>query len=207
MNLQVSHLCCKRQHELLFENLCFNVKAGEALIVEGHNGSGKSTLLRLLAGILTPTAGTITWDDQPIQNTPSSYAKHVHYLSHQPGIKLSLTVFENIQLFYHLHQQAIDLPAIDHALAQLGLLNVKHQLARHLSAGQKRRLALTKLILLPKTLWLLDEPMTSLDGDSQLLFTRLIENHLTAGGQCVISTHQPMGIAQGTLIRLRLGTC
>lgn len=210
MKLTVSHLCCVRQQDTLFEQLSFELQAGEALMIEGPNGSGKSSLLRLIAGIATPTAGHIRWDDTLIQHDRETFAEAMHYIGHQNGIKWGLTVLENLALAAHLNGTVLrddTLELAELTLAQLGLDKHQHTLAKQLSAGQRRRLALAKLFIFPKTLWLLDEPYTALDVDSQSLLNIKLESHLESGGMAIISTHHKMLLKRGHQQTLRLGEC
>jgi heme exporter protein A len=188
--LQVSNLSCLRQDKPLFTGLHFALQPGEALLVEGANGSGKSSLLRLLAGLATPNNGDILWRDQPIQQLRADYWHELHYLGHLNGLKLGLTVSENLHLTAQLctHHPIFE-KELSIILARLQLTPCLQQLAKHLSAGQKRRVALAKIMLIAKPLWLLDEPLTALDADTQSVFLSCLEQHLQQGGMAVISSH------------------
>ena len=205
MTLQVTHLGCIRQQKILFANLSFNLQAGAALLIEGPNGSGKSSLLKILAGLSTPEKGNVFWNKQDISNRSQHYWSHLHYVGHTNGIRHALTVVENLQLMSHLN--AMTLPAYDDVLAQLQLLNYQHTQACHLSAGQKRKLALAKLFLFPKKIWILDEPLTALDAASQELFLQQCEQHILNGGMCIISSHHPLTFTSTASQTLRLTSC
>jgi len=205
--LLVDNLSCVRQHRSLFVGISFELHSSQVLLVEGPNGSGKSSLLRLLAGLSTPTQGNITWQGRPIQNLRADYWHSLHYISHTNGIKLGLTVTENLQLARSL---SLTLGSVNYAaiLEHLQLSANKNTLAKILSAGQKRRLALAKLFLIPKSLWILDEPLTALDMKSQTLFLSHLQNHLQTGGLAVISSHHSIPNLAGMVVKtLRLEPC
>jgi heme exporter protein A len=204
MNLAINSLSCQRQQENIFENVSFQLRAGEALILEGPNGAGKSSLLRLIAGLATPTAGSVHWQNKDIHESNSAFTENLHYIGHQNGIKLGLTVIENIELTAHLNGVMLDRSLTNTVVTQLSLDDKRDALARQLSAGQKRRLALTKLFLFPKILWLLDEPFTALDANSRTLFTKRLEEHLQNNGMCIMSTHHRIDLPQTKLQILRL---
>lgn len=201
----VDQLSCTRQRVSLFKNLSFELDAGAMLLVQGNNGSGKSSLLRLLTGLSTPASGSITWQGENIQDLRSDYWEQLHYIGHSNGIKLGLTVLENLQLASHLTHGIST--TIDNTLAELQLDEHKHSLAKYLSAGQKRRLALARLFLLPKTFWILDEPLTALDTHLQALFSAKLTAHLQQGGIAVISSHHPIAVTAAALHTVRLSAC
>lgn len=197
--LQVTNLECMRNQRRLFHSLSFELNEGELLLILGENGSGKSSLLRLLTGFATPAAGEIKWSGLPIKNNYQDYTKNLHYLGHVNGVKSQLTIQENLELIRH------------HALANnqtipeaLQFDPVKNLFAHHVSAGQKRRLALAKLFLLPRKLWILDEPLTALDANSQSFFLSELKKHLQQGGMAVISTHQSIELENMPVKKLRL---
>jgi len=203
--LEAKDVSCIRHQRLLFEQLSFQLPAGEGLIIEGPNGSGKSSLLRLLAGLATPASGKICWHGQPIQEKCLAYWEVLHYVGHLNGIKLGLTVKENLQLAACLagqsdsfHQQEV--------LSLLQLHSHQQTLAHHLSAGQKRRLALAKLFLFPKTVWILDEPLTALDTPTQVIFFERLTAHLQQGGISILSSHHAIP-AHTSMRTLRLAAC
>lgn len=198
------NLSCIRQHNTIFANLSFQLTKGQGLLIEGANGSGKSSLLRLLSGLSTPSTGEIRWQEQAIQSISIEYVEKLHYIGHANGIKLGLTVEENLRLASYLSRQT----SHDHdgVLSLLQLANHKFTQANYLSAGQKRRLALAKLFLFPKPLWILDEPFTALDANTQTLFLSHLEQHLKKGGMSIISSHHPINI-DAAMQTLRLEEC
>jgi heme exporter protein A len=204
--LWVDKLSCVRQQKRLFTAISFQLYPAEVLLVEGPNGSGKSSLLRLLSGLKTPDEGSIFWDGKPIQALPSEYGHHLHYVGHTNGIKLGLTVIENLKLTYHLSLTPSP-PDYASILDRLQLNADKNTLVKFLSAGQKRRLALAKLFLFPKPLWLLDEPLTALDVNIQTLFLSHLNRHLQMGGMAVISSHHPIQLSGANVKALRLPSC
>lgn len=178
--LAITQLSCKRQGRPLFSDLSFCVNAGEVLLVEGANGAGKSSLLRLLAGLATPASGDVLWQNRSIYSYLREYQQQLNYIGHTNGLRLDLTIEENLRTTEKT------------ALSAFNLTNYIHLPARMLSAGQKRKVALTKLLLSKKQLWLLDEPLTALDVEAQAIFFRLLRHHLEQGGMAVVSSHQPI---------------
>jgi heme exporter protein A len=202
ITLQAKQLACIRQRQIIFSPLSFNVNAGELLLIEGANGAGKSSLLRLLTGLITPAHGDILWCGQSIHANALLYRENLHYLSHSNGIKLGLTVAENLQLAGHLHNSNAN--SYDAVLSALQI-NAQQQIqAQYLSAGQKRRIALAKLLLMPKSIWLLDEPLTALDAQTQAFFIIQLTQHLQQGGIAVISSHHAMALPALNIQRLIL---
>ena len=169
--------------QTLFEHLDLELRPGHALLLVGSNGSGKSTLLRLLAGLLPPDEGTveraIDGDTEPLP---------VAWLGHTLGLKLSLTVAENLHCAEGLHGRR-PRRAQAQALASVGLEGYAHVPVAELSAGQRKRVALARLLLIPAPIWLLDEPYANLDPDGCLLVDRLIDQHLREGSGAVLSVH------------------
>lgn len=195
--LEAWQLGCIRQGRSLFSPVSFSLNAGEVLLVEGDNGAGKSSLLRLIAGIATPASGNISW------NTPD-YSEQLHYIGHANGIRLGLTVEENLMLAAELSGQTIN--NMESALTQLQLTAHQTTQTQFLSAGQKRRAALAKLLLIPRQLWILDEPLTSLDAATQKILLAAIREHVTTGGMCIMTSHQPIEL-DIPMQTLRLTSC
>ncbi|MBV9576536.1 MAG: heme ABC exporter ATP-binding protein CcmA [Gammaproteobacteria bacterium] len=185
--LEVIELSCIRQAKPIFSAISFQLAAGEAMIVVAPNGAGKSSLLRLAAGLATPFLGEIKWRGKTIQQT--SYQENLHYLSHLNGIKLGLTVKENLQLAKRLHRDDQPFSSFNSMLSFLQLTAHENVPAFYLSAGQKRRLALARIFLFPKPIWILDEPLTALDNESQTFFLSQLAIHLQTGGIALMSSH------------------
>ncbi|MDB5642512.1 MAG: ccmA, partial [Hyphomicrobiales bacterium] len=179
---------------VLVDNLDFTLQNGRALIVAGRNGAGKSTLLRAFAGLLPPARGR--WrltSEAPDAQEPGALA---HYLGHAEASKPALTARENLEFWRVL--LAIPGPATlhtpDSALAALGAPQIVDLPVAYLSAGQRRRVALARLLLAPRPLWILDEPLTALDTAGQALLTGMMREHLALGGLIIAATHAPLGI-------------
>ncbi|MBJ7515549.1 MAG: heme ABC exporter ATP-binding protein CcmA [Stenotrophomonas sp.] len=179
-------LCFSRDDERVFGPLDFHVDTGEALLVQGDNGAGKTTLLRVLAGLLRPSAGRVEIDGRAAST--AERARFVAYLGHLPAMKPDLDTLQNLHFLCGLHgRRARQMPG--NALAVVGLAGHEDTLVRHLSAGQKRRLALARMWLSPAPLWLLDEPYANLDLEGINLVNRMISAHLRGGGAALVTTH------------------
>lgn len=204
-HLHVRNLRCVRQQKEIFKDLSLQLSPSQVLLVEGPNGSGKSSLLRLLAGLSTPLDGDIFWCDQHIQDLRTDYSQDLHFVGHTNGIKLGLTVIENLKLAAHLSLSAQ--ADFDEVLSLLRLNAHAHVQAKYLSAGQKRRLGLAKLFLFPKPLWIIDEPLTALDSETQTLFLSWLTHHSQQGGMAIISSHHAIPFNSTVLKTLRLRPC
>ncbi len=187
MELEAEELRCERGGRTVFASLGLRVKAGELLLLTGPNGSGKSSLLRLIAGLNDPAAGRIALNGG---HADLSIGQQSHYVAHQDAIKPALTVTENLEFW----RGVLGGGHVGRALAVLDLARLASYPAALLSAGQKRRLALARVALVPRALWLLDEPTTGLDKNSRLLLCRLMQAQLDSGGLIVAATHVPLGI-------------
>jgi len=202
--LEIDNVSFERNNEIVFHEIQSTLHAGEILQIQGANGSGKSTLLRVVAGFIEPQEGTVFWNRRCIFQQREAFNPHFHYIGHQNGHKLALTVQENLQLAAALNKHRLDVPAIREILKKMNLSQVAHLMALKLSAGQSRRLALAKLLLQERTLWILDEPNTALDKEGQELLGFLLQEHLRQGGMAIIATHQPLFISC-EIKNLRLG--
>lgn len=184
-------LSCLRNEELLFGEISFKLSSGEVLQIKGANGSGKTSLLRILCGLALPEEGKVSWNNQDIQDIRSQYAQDMHYVGHTNGIKAELTPIENLVV-----AQSLTIPrggcSCEDALAQIGIEELADVPVRKLSSGQRRRVALSSLLISGAHLWLMDEPFTSLDDSSRLLVKQMIETHANTGGLAVIVTHDPL---------------
>jgi len=193
-------LACRRGERLVFAGLDCRLASGGALVVTGSNGSGKSSLLRLFATLLTPAAGDLLWSGVPVARDASRYRALVHYVGHLDATKPSLSPREMLGFWTALRGAAR--PAIDEALAAFGLGRVAERPCGWLSAGQRRRLALARLVAARSPIWLLDEPTAALDGDGEARLLTLIAEHRAAGGRVAIATHQRLALGDAAVIML-----
>ncbi len=203
--LEAEALACRRGDRLLFSGLDFALSDGEALQVEGHNGSGKTSLLRMLCGLSRPTAGEVRWRGRAIDRVGEEFNADLLYIAHQNGIKEELTGLENLALFARLRGETPAMDACLDALARMGLAGLQELPAAILSQGQRRRLALSRLLLSRAPLWILDEPFAALDRKAVALVQDTIERHLAGGGVLVMVTHQDEPIA-APLRHVRVGS-
>jgi heme exporter protein A len=195
--LRARGLAIRRGYRLLFEGLDLDLKGGEALQITGANGVGKSTLLRLIAGFSRPDAGEINLTGLPPE---AEAATQIHYHGHRDGLREALTPRENLAFSAGLLGGE---PArIPEVLATLGAGALADLPVQVLSAGQRRRVALARLLVAPRPLWLLDEPLAALDSDGQGIVTKLVADHVAAGGLALVATHQRLGLP---MHELRLG--
>ena len=199
-----SDLECLRGDRRLFAGIGFRLGAGELLYLQGRNGSGKTSLLRMLCGLLPPAAGEIRWRGRPIGKLGEDYRRELCVLGHHNAIKEELTPLENLTTSAALAGEALDAGAALDALELLGLAGREELACRYLSQGQKRRVALARLASERRPLWLLDEPFVALDAAAVELVAGLIGAHLQRGGLAVLTTHQPVEIAAGTVRQLVL---
>ncbi|MDB5562013.1 MAG: hypothetical protein JWN11_1431 [Hyphomicrobiales bacterium] len=188
-SLKVSGLACRRGERVLFEGLDFEVAPAEITLLRGPNGAGKTTLLLCLAGLMRPTAGSINFSGRDPERRPDS---DIGFLGHLSAIKTRLTLTENLRFWAAVNEVSPAL--IEPALEAVGLAPLAGLDAGHLSAGQTRRLALARLILSDRPIWLLDEPTAALDADGDLLVAGLIDSHLDRGGMAVAATHYDLAL-------------
>jgi heme exporter protein A len=185
-------LGCRRGEALIFEAVDFALEPGDALWLSGPNGSGKSSLLRLMAGLLTPAEGTVTWSGAAIAEAGEAHRARLRYLGHLDAVKSHLTVAENLAFWAEYWGLAPG--TIAPALQRLGISHLAAAPARQLSAGQRRRTALARLALGPAPLWLLDEPSAALDGDGIARLAGLIAEARAEGGIVVFSSHDTLPV-------------
>lgn len=191
-DLVADGLACRRGERLVFAGLDCRLPAGGALVLTGANGSGKSSLLRLLATLLIPASGRLLWGGVPVSADIARYRAAIDYVGHLDATKPALTPREMLGFWAALRGTAM--PAIDAALDAFGLGAVADWPCRWLSAGQRRRLALARLVAAPAPIWLLDEPAAALDGDGEARLVAAIAQHRGAGGRVAIATHQPFAV-------------
>jgi heme exporter protein A len=196
MRLHGSDLACIRGGRQVFSHLDFAVAAGEALLVLGPNGVGKSSLLRLIAGLVHPAAGAIRLDGGDPELTVGEQA---HYLGHQDALKPSLTVAENLTFWAKMLG---DEGGIEDALGSVGLGGIPSLPAGYLSAGQRRRLSIARILAVKRPIWLLDEPTSALDASGQAMLAKAMSEHLAAGGLILAATHGPIGLERTKELRL-----
>jgi len=203
--LEVSKLDCRRGDRLLFAGLDFAVESGTLLHVRGRNGSGKTTLLRTLCGLFVPESGEVRWNGDPIRTLADDYRRDLLYFGHLNGIKGDLTGVENLSVSAALDGDRVNDSAIWSALDRIGLAGFEDLPTRMLSQGQKKRVALARLILSGAPLWVLDEPFTALDLDAVDLLQGMIAEHVADGGVAVLTTHQAVPLTSGQARHLDLG--
>ena len=194
LRLSATGLGCVRGSRSVFEGVNLELSSGEALALIGPNGAGKSSLLRLIAELLRPVAGRIDL----VGGVPeSTIAEQAHYLGHLDALKPSLTVAEN--LGFWVRYLGGNIAALPDSLMAVGLGGLADLPAAYLSAGQRRRLSLARLIAVPRPIWLLDEPASALDAAGQERLATLMRDHVAGGGLIVVATHGPLGIECKTL--------
>ncbi len=184
-------LTCVRGERVVFSGLDFELAGGGALVLLGPNGSGKSSLLRLMAGLLRPAAGRMLWNGAPVDEDREAHGQRIHYVGHHDAVKPVLTVAENLLFWGRVHafDQSVGAERAHRALDAFGLAHLAGMPGKLLSAGQKRRLNLARLLASPGPVWLLDEPTVALDRHSVRVLEALMAEHRAGGGMVVISTH------------------
>jgi heme exporter protein A len=198
--LIAKNLACRRGGRWVFAGVSFALNSGQALLLKGANGSGKSSLLRVLASLIAPVEGAIGWRGASIRADLESYRAELRFISHQDAIKPVLRVRENLAFVSGLADPAVTAQAIDSALDGLDLLPLANLPARFLSAGQRRRLALARLLAAPAPLWLLDEPGSGLDRQSLERLHVMISAHRQAGGIVIASSHGDLNLPEAQFL-------
>ncbi len=199
--LEARALSFYRQDEPVFAPLDFQLHAGELVLIEGDNGSGKTTLLRMLAGLLHVADGELRWRGAPLQRDVC--AGEILFLGHQLGLKADLSPRENLRVAAGLHGARVGVTAAG-VLAEIGLRGYEDEPVRRLSAGQRKRAALARLLLLPATLWLLDEPYANLDRHGIALINELLEAHTSRGGAALVTSHGTVSFHGGEPRHIRM---
>ena len=192
--LEVSQLKCVRGERPLFDGVGFRLESGKLLYLRGANGAGKTSLLRILCGLSPAESGQICWNGSPIEELGEAYRQDLFYLGHHNALQEALTVNENLAFYATLAGMTPSAAESASALARLGLRGCQSRLVRHLSQGQKRRVALARLMLNRAKLWVLDEPFVALDHAAIQLLADLIAAHLAQGGLAVLTSHQQVDI-------------
>jgi heme exporter protein A len=198
LKLVVENLRLERGARAIVANLSFTIASGEALLLTGANGAGKSTLLRALAGLFTPSGGKIHLDSLDAESTVN---ENCHFVGHHNGLKSSLTASENLA-FWSRYLGGHDPSRVPRALERLQLASLESIPAAYMSAGQKRRLGLARLLVATRPIWLLDEPTVSLDQASAALLGDLVNEHVASGGIAIAATHLPLGLTNARELRL-----
>ncbi|NQV21241.1 MAG: heme ABC exporter ATP-binding protein CcmA [Rhodospirillales bacterium] len=194
MTLDAKELACVRGGREIFTGLEFCLSPGELLVVKGPNGSGKSSLLRMIAGFLPPAAGAVLWGGVPISDDRENHGRQTSYVGHLDAVKPALTVHENLIFWAGMGGGDAVEGRIKTALSRLRLTAQSDLPAGYLSAGQRRRLNLARLIADPTALWLLDEPTAALDNRSVEIVAGLIDEHCAGGGMAIAATHLDLGL-------------
>lgn len=203
MRLVAEGLSARRGEDLIFQDVSFEIAGGEALVVKGANGSGKSTLLRVLAGLLPAEKGTakLLAAAQPVERLSEA----AHYLGHRNAMKRELTVDENLSFwkaFFGDFAGGTGV-SVDEAAESVGLGGIVHLPFGYLSAGQQRRMAMAKLLVAWRPVWILDEPTAALDAAAEAMFASLVTAHLARGGIAIAATHQPLGLEGVKELRMK----
>ena len=199
---QSKNLTCQRDENILFEDLSFDVKPKQLLLIEGRNGAGKTTLLHILAGLRTADEGDIYFNDSKIDSFDSEYYQNIAYLGHLNGLKLEPTARENLALSMALGDpKGID---IDAALEYVTLVGYEDEPVKKFSAGMKRRTSLARLLVMKPVIWILDEPYTSLDVDGIKKIEVMMVEHIKQGGSVIMTSHHEVKLDEIDLVRLNL---
>jgi len=204
--LEAMGLTCERGERTLFDGLDFRLEAGTLLRVAGANGSGKTSLLRILCGLALPARGEVRWEGESIRALREEYHRALTYIGHLPAVKDELTARENVAISCALAGAPVDHAAADLMLERVGLIRYADHPARHLSQGQRRRVALARLgARASARLWILDEPFTALDATAVAVVADMITQHVAGGGIAVITSHQEVTLASVTALIIDLG--
>lgn len=202
--LQGINLACVRGDRRLFKAVNFTLEAGGLMQVHGPNGSGKTSLLRMLCGLSNPALGEITWCGVSIRDLKGEYFSNLTYIGHLSGTKDDLTVLENLRISSALAGEHVSETQAREALKRMGLNGREFLPAKVLSQGQRRRVALARLLVCKTKLWILDEPLAALDVTAVKLIQGLLEQHLSEKGLVVMTTHQAIDVAATSMVHLRL---
>jgi heme exporter protein A len=201
--LTLTNISCIRGQRPLLTDLSFNLSAGELMLIRGSNGTGKSSLLRIVCGLLSPAQGNILWQNTPISDCRQEFVRELVYIGHKSGVKENLSVWENLKLSAALSQVNLSMENWEKILAVFQLTSLKNNLCYQLSAGQLQRVALTRLLLMPKQLWILDEPFTALDKTAVETLQMLLFEQINQGGMALLTTHQTLDFSAFSSTQLK----
>ncbi len=204
--LNITNLECVRGDRQLFVGLSFIMPEGSLLHLHGPNGAGKTTLLRAIAGLVLPESGEIQWNGELTRKLGEDFNRELIYLGHHYGLKFELSGYENLRVFANLSGFDVTERQVEDALQQMGLARCVDLPVKVLSQGQKRRVALARLLLQPTKLWILDEPFTALDVKAVEMLKDMIQAHVAKGGMVLLTTHQSVDIEVGQVQHVHLGT-
>ncbi|MDH3638347.1 MAG: cytochrome c biogenesis heme-transporting ATPase CcmA [Gammaproteobacteria bacterium] len=204
-SLKGAGLGCERNDQLLFSDLEFRLGPGELLQVDGPNGSGKTTLLRILCGLLPPDEGEVFWCGTAIRKIRTEYFANLLFVGHKLGIKDELTPVENLRIDRALRGSQCQVTPRE-ALKSMGIVDHQDVPCRFLSAGQRRRVALARLLVSQAQLWILDEPLTALDKHGQKMMRDILIEHAGRGGMSVFTTHLTFDFGQYPISTISLGS-
>ena len=200
--LEARALSCVRGDKALFSGLSFQIAAGDCLHVRGENGGGKTTLLRILTGLSQPESGEVLWNQQALNSQSSAYHRDLLFLGHRDALKEELTALENLQMYAAIDDVELLLEDAMAALRRFGLRGRENLPIHCLSAGQKRRVLMARMLTRQARLWILDEPFNALDAKAVVELEGLIAEHLSAGGLLILTSHQAVNIANVKVLEL-----
>jgi len=196
--LEACSLTCSKRDRTLFEGLSLAVSAGELLYLRGPNGAGKTSLLRILTGLSTPDTGSVLYNGADIADDKFVFHRDLFYLGHKSGTNGSLSALDNLAFWLAQHRVTASSQTLYDVLEKVGLVGLEDVPVRYLSAGQQRRVALSRLWLKPAKVWILDEPFTALDVKGVQMLEASMKEHVTNGGMIITTSHQPLSDIAGS---------